>query len=173
MNTDEILAEVGRARNLYTRGTYKESLAISLRLREYIDSQDKEEMAKKIDQFHHLDGGLNAHIFNCMKLLGQYETAIPFLEKTLQYLNNDRNPELWRLLGLLYLVNEKNLDKAVEAWRKAIALDEAIVQRFPGLNVVYTYDTMKSRDEKVSWKLIHADIQTGDFAVSFKTDVSD
>jgi tetratricopeptide (TPR) repeat protein len=173
MDVQEILLQVSRARDFYSSGKYQKSLEISLRIREYIDSQNKEELAKDIDQFHHLDGGLNAHIFNCMKLLGQYDAVIPYLEKTLQYLNNDKNPELWRLLGLLYLVKEQNLDKAVEAWRKAIALDESIVQRFPGLNIVYTYDAMKSKTGVVKWELVHADIQTGEFSVSLGTNGSE
>lgn len=176
MEVQEILAEVGKARDLYNKGVYSKdsaqleaALEISLRLREYLDSQDKEEMAKKIDQYHHLNGGLNAFIFNCMKLLGKYEDMIPYLERTLQYMDNKSNPDLWRQLGLLYLVNEQNFDKAIEAWRNAVALDPRIEQRYPGLSVVHVYNAMIARGEKISWKLIHANIETGDFSVSIGT----
>ena len=175
MNAQEILVEVGKTRDLYNKGmrmkdpaAFEEALVISLRIREAIDAA-KEELSKQIDQFHHLDGGLNAHIFNLMKLLGKHEDAIPYLEKTLQYLNNDQNPDLWRQLGLLYLVNEQDLDKAVEAWEKALALDPIIEQRYSGLSVVHVYSTMKSRGEHVTWKLLHADIETGEFSVSLGT----
>ncbi|MFW9920906.1 MAG: hypothetical protein ACFFED_15000 [Candidatus Thorarchaeota archaeon] len=177
MEPSEILIQVGRARDLYNRGlqmkdpaAFEESLSISLSLRKLIDSSDKEELAKEINQFEHLDGGLNAHIFNCMKLLGRYEDILPYLERTLQYLNNDRNPDLWRQLGLLYLVQKKDLEKAVEAWKKAIELDSSFLERFPGLNVVYTYTALKSTGKHVSWKVIHADLETGEFSVSIGTD---
>lgn len=173
MDAEEILAEVRKARDLYNRGIHlkdslalEESLSISLRLREYIDSQDKEEMSQKIDQFHHLDGGLNAHIFNCMKLLGRYDGILPYLERTIQYLDNAKNPDLWRQLGLLYLVQEKNLEKAVTAWKKAIELAPTFLDRFPGLNIIYTYDAMKSAGRLVNWEVLHADLETGEFSIS-------
>ncbi len=175
MDVDEILSEVGKARNLYNRGTQLEepgalekALTIALRIREYLDSQDKEEMSKKIDQYHHLDGGLNAFIFNCMKILGKYEGAIPYLERTLQYLDNDQNPDLWRQLGLLYLVNEQDLDKAVDAWKNALSLNPVIEQKYPGLSIVHVYESMKAGGKKVSWKVIHADIETGDFSITLE-----
>ena len=123
-------------------------------------------MSKKIDQYHHLDGGLNAFIFNCMKLLGQYKNLIPYLEKTLRYLNNDQNPDLWRQLGLLYLVNEQDLEKAIDAWKNAISLDPVIEQKFPGLSIVHVYESMRGRGKKISRKLTHADIETGDFSIT-------
>jgi tetratricopeptide (TPR) repeat protein len=176
MNAEEILRDVGTIREHYNKwmrtkdkAALEGALAISLRLREIINNH-KDELSKEIDQFHHLDGGLNAQIFNCMKLLGRYEDIIPYLEKTLQYLNNDQNPDLWRQLGLLYLVNENNLEKAVEAWKRAIALDSSLIENFSGLNVVYTYDAMKSRDERITWKILHADIETGEFSVIIGTE---
>ena len=177
MSAEEILRDVGKIRDLYNKGirtkdnaALEEALAISLQLRASIDNQDKEKLSKEIAQFHHLDGGLNSLIFNCMKLLGRYEDIIPYLEKTLQYLNNDQNPDLWRQLGLLYLVNESNLEKAVEAWKKAIALDSSLIEKFPGLNVVYTFDAMKSRGERITWNVVHADIETGEFSVTIGTE---
>lgn len=175
MRAQEILTEVGKTRDLYNKGmhtkdmaAFEEALEISLRIREAIDA-DKEDLAKQIDQFHHLDGGLNAHIFNLMKILGKHKDAIPYLEKTLQYLNNNQNPDLWRQLGLLYLVNEQDLDKAVDAWEKALVLDPTIEQRYSGLSVVHVYNAMKSSGEHMTWELLHADIETGEFSVSLRT----
>lgn len=173
MDAATIMSKVGRSRDLYNKGIslnqkepLEEALAISLELRNYIDNTDKSQLAKEIDQFHHLDGGLNAHIFNLMSLLGQLEKIIPFLERTLDYLDNDKNPNLWRQLGLLYLVQEEDIDKACSAWKKAIELDPFIIEKYPGLNLVYTYQALKSSGKSVSWKVLHADLETGDFSVS-------
>lgn len=98
MEEAEVLKEVSRAASLYRRGLnlnrqdmVEECLGISLRIRSVIDG-DRERYSSNIDQFHHLDGGLNANIFNCMKLVGRFEGIIPYLEKTLEYLNNAQNP---------------------------------------------------------------------------------
>jgi tetratricopeptide (TPR) repeat protein len=168
MEAAEVLNEVMHARDLYSRGMFEESLTISLHLREIIDGPDRELLSSQIDQFHHLDGGLNAHIFNCMKLLGRFDGIIPYLEKTLGYLDNDQNPDLWRQLGLLYLVQEKNLDKACDAWRWAIELDSTIAERYQGLNLVFTYDALKSSGHEITWEILYADLETGDFSVSLR-----
>ena len=75
-------------------------------------------------------------------------------------------PDLWRQLGLLYLVQEKDLDKACNAWQTVIGLNGAIIEKFPGLNIVYTYNALKSEGRKVTWEILHADLETGDFSVS-------
>ena len=156
--------EINILYNKRTQESLEQALAKSLDLREIID-KDKAKYSQEIGQFYHLDSGLNAQIFNCMKLLKKYDNMIPYLESTLQYLNNDKNPTLWRLLGLLYLVKGKNLDKACEAWEKAIYLDSSLVQRYPGLNVVYVYNTMKKEGKSPSWEVLSADIESGEFSV--------
>ena len=59
MDAEEIPRVVGKIRDLFNKGldmkdasALEEALAISLRLRELIDNQGKEELSKEIAQFH-------------------------------------------------------------------------------------------------------------------------
>ncbi|TXT56011.1 MAG: hypothetical protein BAJATHORv1_30395 [Candidatus Thorarchaeota archaeon] len=175
MKGSELLLLISKARNCFDQGLALnnqtkiiEALEIGLEIRRFLDSADSEtleRLASEIDQFRHLDGGLNSFIYNCMKLTGKFEDMLPYLEKTVQYLQNDQNPDLWRQLGLLYMVQKQDLDKACEAWKRAINLDNTLVGKFPGLNVVYVYDAMKSQGKDVTYKIIYADLESGDFSV--------
>ncbi|MGY5853732.1 MAG: hypothetical protein RTU92_09220 [Candidatus Thorarchaeota archaeon] len=92
---------IKQTRTLYNQGVsqnqpekLEKALEILLQLREDLDNKDPEMLASEIDQYHHLDGGLNAHIYNLMNMLKRYDEILPFLEKTIQYLDNKRNPTL-------------------------------------------------------------------------------
>jgi tetratricopeptide (TPR) repeat protein len=164
LNYDEIMAEIDKIAVAYRSGNYRQSLDMALVLRRTIDT-DLEHYKEAFPQFEHLDRGLNAQIYNCMKLLKQYDGMIPFLESTINYLDNNQNPTLWRLLGLLYLIQEDDLEKACEAWKEALTLDSSLVQKYPGLNIVFVFDSMKKAGKKPSWKVLSADIESGDFSV--------
>jgi len=173
MDAAGLLSKVKQARELFTEGqashdfsALEEALKIALEIREFLDISDTSVMQNEIDQFEHLDMGLNAFIFNCMELLGQHDRMLPFLERAIHYLDNERNPDLWRQLGLLYLVQKKDIDKACAAWTRAIQLDPAILERCPGLNLVHAYEALKKAGKQPRWKLLHADLNTGDFSVS-------
>ena len=143
------------------------ALEIGLQIREVLDAEG-ERLSKEIDQYEHLEGGLNAFIFNCMKLLKQYDDMIPFLEKTLEYLDNDKNPDLWRILGLLYLAKENDLEKACTAWKKAIELNPQLLEKYSGLNIIYVYEAMKEKEPPPKWKILSIDLDTGNFSVIFE-----
>ncbi len=169
------MERVEKTRTLYSEGLsqsqpekLEKALEISLDLRKDLDGLGSEELASMIDQYHHLDGGLNAHIYNLMNLLKRYDGILPFLEKTIQYLDNDKNPTLWRILGLLYLVQEKDIDKASKAWKKAIQLDPSVRENYPGLEIVYTYESLRASGRSVEWELLDYDLETGVFSVNLK-----
>jgi cytochrome c-type biogenesis protein CcmH/NrfG len=49
----------------------------------------------------------------------------------------------WRLLGLLHLAKENNLEKACDAWRKALDLDPTSLDKYPALSIVHTHNVMR------------------------------
>jgi len=173
MDASGLLIKVRQARELFTEGqashdssALEEALKIALEIREFLDINDTSEMQNEIDQFEDLDMGLNAFIFNCMELLGHHDRMLPFLERAIHYLDNERKPDLWRQLGLLYLAQKKDIDKACDAWKRAIELDPSILERCPGLNLVHAYEALKKAGKKPRWKLLHADLKTGEFSVT-------
>jgi tetratricopeptide (TPR) repeat protein len=172
MDKNEILRKTKEARSLFheaqtlnQKDKLEEALRIALEIRQTLD-ESGQSLSKEINGYEHLNGGLNALIFSCMNLLNQYENMIPYLEKTLKYLDNDQNPNLWRLLGLLYLAKENNLEKACDAWRKALDLDPTLLDRYPGLSIVHTYDAMRKNGKTIAWKTTHINLETGDFSIS-------
>ncbi|MGY5874150.1 MAG: hypothetical protein RTU30_00250 [Candidatus Thorarchaeota archaeon] len=169
-----------KTRTLYSEGLaqnqpekLEQALEIALDLRKTLDSIDNDKLASEINQYEHLDSGLNAHIYNLMNLLKRYDEILPFLEKTIRYLDNEKNPTLWRILGLLYLVQEKDIDKASEAWKKAIQLDPLTLERHPGLEIVHTYEALKASRRIVDWELLDYDLETGVFSVNLKVGQED
>src|SRR2546423_12595496 len=88
--------------------------------------------------------GVDTHIFMCLRALGRYEEMIPYLETTISLAPNDQNAELWRMLGLLYLHNERDVEKACRAWKRALQLNPALAAQYEGLQFVYFYDAMKA-----------------------------
>ena len=166
----EIMTKIQNINSNFSKRTQEaleQALIDALQLREVID-KDKARYSKEISQFPHLDGGLNAQIYNIMKLLKQYDDMIPYLEKTLEYLDNKNNPTLWRHLGLLYLVKEENLEKAIEAWEKALQLNPTLAQKYSGLNIVYVYKSLIKQGKKPTWKIESADLESGHFSVVLK-----
>ena len=108
---------------------------------------------------------VDTQIFLCLKSLGRFEESIPYLETTVSIPGNDRNAELWRILGLLYL-NERKTEKAFAAWKTALNLDPSLATKYEGLRIVYMYDSMKQFGEPV---VDFVDLATGTFNVRFAT----
>jgi tetratricopeptide (TPR) repeat protein len=108
---------------------------------------------------------VDTQIFLCLKELGRFEEMIPYLETTVAVPGNDQNPELWRILGLLYL-NERDTKKAFAAWKVALNLDPSLATKYEGLQIVYMYDSMKQFGEPV---VDFVDFATGTFNVRFAT----
>ena len=109
--------------------------------------------------------GVDVHIYLCLRELKQYDEMIPYLESALRFSPNDRNPEQWRMLGLLYLHNERNVEKAIEAWKQALELNPALAAQYTGLQIVYLYDSMKEMGGQPIIDFV--DLETGNFAVRF------
>jgi tetratricopeptide (TPR) repeat protein len=109
--------------------------------------------------------GVDVHIFLCMKNLGRWEGMIPYLETTVAP-PNDRNAELWRILGLLYLNFERDVEKAFGAWRRALALDPSLGSKYQGLQVVHMEESMLAAGMKP--EIYFVDITTGNFSVGFR-----
>ena len=110
--------------------------------------------------------GVDTHIFMCLRALRRYEEMIPYLEATISYSPNDQNAELWRMLGLLYLHNERDVDKAMTAWKRALQLNPALAVQYEGLQFVYVYDAMKGTGKPV---IDFVDLETGAFGIHFST----
>lgn len=110
--------------------------------------------------------GVDVQVFMCLKSLGRFEECIPYLETTVSIPGNDRNAELWRILGLLYL-NEGDAEKAFAAWKRALAINPLLVYQYDGLQIVSMYDTMKAMGSKPVIDFV--DIKTGNFGVHFST----
>ena len=109
--------------------------------------------------------GVDVHIYLCLRELKRYEDMIPYLETSLAFSPNDRNPEQWRVLGLLYLHNERDVEKAFAAWKRALELNPSLVQQYQGLQVVYLYDSMKEMGGQPIIDFV--DLETGNFGVRF------
>jgi tetratricopeptide (TPR) repeat protein len=110
--------------------------------------------------------GLDVHIFFCMKALKMYDEMIPYLETTVSVPQNSKNPDLWRMLGMLYLKFAKDLEKACHAFRKVMALDPLMLDRYPGLAFVDVYEKVKSSGQSYQ-SHIDVDLDTGLFSVRF------
>ncbi|MEA2204250.1 MAG: hypothetical protein QOE77_1026 [Blastocatellia bacterium] len=108
--------------------------------------------------------GVDVHIFLCMKNLGRWEGMIPYLEATVAP-PNDRNPELWRILGLLYLNYERDVEKSFAAWKRALELDPSMGTKYQGLQVVYMHDSMIAAGMKP--RIDFVDLATGNFSVGY------
>lgn len=111
--------------------------------------------------------GVDIHIFQCLRQLKRYEDMIPYLETTLSFSPNDRNAELWRMLGLLYLHNERSVDKACAAWKQALALNPFLAQQYEGLQFVYIYDSMKASGSQPVVEYVN--LEDGSFNIRFST----
>ena len=109
--------------------------------------------------------GVDVHIYLCLRELKRYEDMIPYLESAIRFSPNDRNPEQWRVLGLLYLHNERDVEKAIEAWKRALELDPALAGQYQGLQVVYLYDSMKEMGGQPIIDFV--DLETGNFGIRF------
>ena len=176
MNKDEILQEIKEITRLYKQGRAgknKEKLELGLKkaleLRKIIHSLDddlKAEFEKMYaNGFYHLDHGLDAQIYNLMNLLQNFDGILPYLEKSITYLDNKRNADMWRMLGMLYLAQKNDLEKACEAWKKAIEINPSYTKWYSGLNVVFVHDAMKKQGENITWKIEHLDLKTGEFSI--------
>jgi len=168
LHIEEVLLLVEKAKEYYNQGTngLEQALDIGLKIREILDKEGKI-LREEIDSYDDLDGGVYAFIYNCMVQLKRYDGMIPFLEKTLSYLDNSQNPDLWRKLGLLYLSQKHDLKKACSAWKKALDLNLKYLEFYPGLNIVNVYEGMKKANKKISWKIEFVDLETGNFSVIF------
>ena len=109
--------------------------------------------------------GVDVHIYLCLRELKRYEDMIPCLESALRFSPNDRNPEQWRVLGLLYLHNERDVEKAIEAWKRALELNPELAGQYHGLQVVYLYDSMKEMGGQPIIDFV--DLETGNFGIRF------
>lgn len=181
MNKNEILHQVKAINSLYNTGRVsndkqklEEALQKALKLRKIIDELEndlKKEFDKMYDNgFYHLDYGLHAQIYNCLNLLGRFEEMLPYLEKAITYLDNQKNPEMWRILGLLYLAQKNDLDKACESWKKALELNPLLLEKYSGLNIVHVYEAVKKQGKKVAWEVEYIDLKTGNFSVAIKSE---
>jgi tetratricopeptide (TPR) repeat protein len=112
--------------------------------------------------------GVDVHIYLCLRELKRYKDMIPYLESGLRFSPNDRNPEQWRVLGLLYLHNERSVEKAVEAWKRALELNPALAAQYTGLQIAYLYDSMKAMGSQPVIDFV--DLETGNFSVRFSTE---
>ena len=176
MNKNDILQQIKAISSLYNSGRagnnkqkLEEALQKALDLRKIIENID-DSLKKEFDQmyangFYHLDYGLHAQIYNCMNLLGLFDEMLPYLEKTITYLDNNKNPDMWRVLGLLYLAQKNDLHKACEAWKKSSELNPLFLEKYSGLNIVNVYEAVKKQGKKVTWEVKHIDLQIGDFSV--------
>jgi len=181
MNKNEILQRVKAISSLYNSGRagnnkqkLEEALQKALELRKIINNLN-DDLKKEFNQmyangFYHLDYGLHAQIYNCMNLLGKFNEMLPYLEKAITYLDNNRNPEMWRVLGLLNLAQKNDLDKACEAWKKAIELNPLFLEKYSGLSIVNVYEALKKQGKKVTWEIKNLDLQTGEFSVMINSD---
>jgi len=181
MNKEQILKEIQSISSQYNTGLntkkanwFETALQKALALRKVVDEMD-DALKAEFDNmysngFYHLDYGLHSQSYNCMNLLGRYEDMLPYLEKAITYMNNPRNPEMWRILGLLYLAQKSDLEKACEAWKKAIDLNPTLLEKYSGLSVVHVYDAMKKAGKKITWKVEHVDLKTGNFSVVFSAE---
>jgi tetratricopeptide (TPR) repeat protein len=133
---------------------------------------EQQQFADALDKFlpirHQLaPPGVDTHIFLCLRALKRYEEMIPYLEAVLAFPPNDQNAELWRMLGLLYLHNERDVEKAVTAWKQALQLNPLLAQQHNGLQIVYLYDTMKQAGSQPTIDFV--DLETGNFGIRFST----
>ncbi|NHI94612.1 MAG: hypothetical protein EAX96_19125 [Candidatus Lokiarchaeota archaeon] len=176
MNKHDILQKVKEISSLYNLGRVQKSeeklekaLIEALNLRKIIDKIDQN-LKEDFDQmysngFYHLDYGLHSQIYNCLNLLGKYDEMLPYLEKSITYLDNNRNPEMWRMLGLLYLAQKNDLEKACNAWKKAIELNPLLLEKYSGLSIVNVYEAMKKQGKKITHVVESLDLKTGEFTI--------
>jgi tetratricopeptide (TPR) repeat protein len=113
---------------------------------------------------------VDVQIFFCLKELNRFAEMTPYLETTVSVPGNDRNAELWRILGLLYL-SEGDCDKAITAWKRALDLNPLLAQMYQGLNVIHVYDSMKAIGSPPIVEFV--DFATGNFSVRFSTPAND
>jgi len=176
MNKNDIIEEIQAISRLYDIGRanmvidkLEAGLSKALELRKVIENLDdglKAEFDKMHPNgFYHLEHGLHSQIYNFMNLLEKSDGMLPSLEKAITYLKNPKNPDMWRRLGMLYLAQKNDLEKACEAWKKALELNPTFLERFPGLNVVHVFEAMKKQGKKISWKVEKLDMKTGNFSV--------
>ena len=102
-----------------------------------------------------------------MKQLKQYEHMIPYLKATLEAPGNGENAELWRMLGLLLLHHERDVPKAMRAWKYALHLDPSLAQKYEGLQFVRVYDAIKETGGQPVIDFV--DLETGNFGIHFST----
>lgn len=111
--------------------------------------------------------GVDVQIFFCMKELKRYDDMIPYLKATLEAPGNGENAELWRMLGLLLLHNERDVPKAMRAWKYAMHLDPSLLQKYDGLQFVSVYEVMKETGGQPVIDFV--DLETGNFGIHFST----
>ena len=76
----------------------------------------------------------------------QYDAVIDVFEKK-EYLRMRFDPEIWNSVGVAYL-NSGNLEKAVEAFGKAISLDGDYPVAYNNLGNVYFFDFKKTKNPR-------------------------
>jgi tetratricopeptide (TPR) repeat protein len=141
-------------------------------LDEALDLFQQERFAEALEKFLSIRDqlappGVDAQIFLCMKQLKRYDQIIPYLKATLEIPANGQNAELWRMLGLLLLHNERNVPKAMRAWKYAMHLDPSLAQKYDGFQFVHLYDVMKETGGEPVIDFV--DLETGHFGIHFST----
>lgn len=79
--------------------------------------------------------------------IGQYDAAIRILKKGLSSIDDD--PELWNYLGVAYW-SKGDFQNAVEAYQRALILDENCYLVFNNLGPFYTSRAPKLKKEEIS-----------------------
>jgi len=141
-------------------------------LDEALDLFQKEHFAEALEKFLSIRDqlappGVDVQIFFCMKHLKRYDQMIPYLKATLEIPGNGESAELWRMLGLLLLHNERDVPKAMRAWKHALHLEPSLAQKYDGLQFVHLYDVMKETGGQPVIDFV--DLETGNFGIHFST----
>jgi len=82
--------------------------------------------------------------------IGQYDAAIKILKKGLSFIDDD--PELWNYLGVAHW-SKGDLQNAVEAYQRALILDENCYIVFNNLGSFYISGVPKLTKEEISQNL--------------------